>query len=191
MFQTLGEAIQQYQNRYQDTNDDWRKIKVPGASLEEIEAIEKKFNTPIHPTLKTVLQKIAWASFTNLYLDGLEGLFIMDRPGAWAVPLPRPDYYGIWDTPYWYLGGSDGYFIFMEIDSGIIRTADTSWPGPFEQAANNIDEFICIAATIVMRDWPNPEESQEQALAEVDTFLDKHSIKYGRKFWRNLAMGWA
>lgn len=188
VFKNLTEVIEHYQRRFAETNDVERYgIKVPGDTLEEIEALEKELGVPLHPTLKYTLTAVDWSlwSFTNLHIDSIDGLRHFNGPDPYGLPVDSPLEHG-----YWRVGGSDGYFIFVKIETGMVEAFDNGkllWMN----VAKTMEEFICIAATIVEHEWPDSEKETDKATAVVEAFLDENSIAEGRLLWRDLALGWA
>lgn len=188
MFKSLNEIIEYYQEKYRETQKEWYRVMIPGSSPQEIEALEHEFDVRIHPTLKNVLQSVDWdhsLSFNNLLIYGVHRLRSIHGPKLYGIPYPT-----VKESGYWEVGGSDGYSVYMQVDTGVIYTTEAG-TREYKKAADNIEDFICVTASLVEHEWPDPDEDQVAALATVDAFLHKHNIVHGQKFWRSIAMDWA
>ncbi len=188
MFKNLNEVIGHYQRRLEETKDVGRYgIRVLGASIEEIESVEKDLDTPIHSTLRYTLIAVNWAidSFSNLRVDSVRGLHHFNGPDPDGLPIDSPLKHG-----YWRVGGSDVYFIYMKIETGNVEAYDVD-NSLWMTVAKTMEEFICIAASIVEHQWPDSIKETDKAIATAEAFLDENNISEGRLFWRDLALGWA
>ncbi len=185
MFQSIDEVIAYFQQKYQETGNKYIRVTVPGASSLEIHDLETELGVQIPPSLKYVLQKVEWSdNFTNLYFaDTHTWRHQKQMNELWGWP-------GVKETGYWEAGSSDGYFVFVKSDTGEVFVQEVGYRIRFKYA-DNFEQFVCIAASIVTHEWPDSEQDVDIALAAFEEFIKIHSISGPHNLWRDLAMGWA
>ncbi len=188
VFQNLDEVILYFQNQYQKTGNKFIKITIPGAPIQDIRDLETILGVSFPKSLKNVLQNVIWgeANFRNLIFFDLDKLQVINAPDElWGWP-------GVKQTGYWEVGGSDGYFIFVKADSGVVYVREVA-TDELVKYADDFEQFVCIVASLLAQaqEWPDPEEDEEYVVAAVKEFLNRNKITFGWKFWRDIVMWWA
>jgi hypothetical protein len=182
MFKSLSDIKQRWQDRYALSRIPPEHLPSPGYPKSAIRTLEQSLAIEVHPSLVQVLEDVNLndiefhtASFGggSDYLKYLKEM----NDGTWERKVS--------DDGFLNFGGAGGYTFLMNNETGVIYVHDMDNPAPLEQVASNLEEFICIAASIADTKWP-PFKDRQEAIKSAEAYLDENNIVDGRRFWTDL-----
>jgi hypothetical protein len=183
MFSNLNEVIAYYAEKQQRTGKIDYTITSPGTSIEEIRALEDELKIEFPPKFKQTMRHVDFCNFLGFRHFGL----------GWCVQTIRAHNSGefredLLRAGYLEIGGSSGYAVLLNLKNDEVLVDEYGTIG-YIKVADDIEQFVCRAASVVeFEDW-DKSLSRSAAIAVIDVYLKENHIDEGRSFWNELARG--
>jgi hypothetical protein len=181
VFQRLDEVLNYYNQKYQDTNDDFIII-TPGYSEEEIDNLSEALGVEIPLSFRRVLAKANFCEFL-----GFKSLFVDVCIESLKYHNLNPIHISVLRAGYLQIGDSTGYIVLLKLETEQVFVQEFGVPENVFVSVN-VEQFICRAATVV-EFGRLVERNRVETMAAIDVFLIQNDIIEGRKFWNSLARG--
>jgi len=176
MLSNLDEVVNRWNQKcLQTSNEHYSRMKVPGFSSQEINNLEQQLGVQLHPTVKSVLQRLrierspfshATVGVDIVYLSQMNNLHIREETEQ---------------HNHLQVGSVDGYAFILDNSTGVVYVVEDGYL-ELQEAARNLEEFVCRIATIDDIAW-------SQGIArefEAEKFIEDNDMAQAYQFWVEL-----